>query len=437
MDEQRLKQDTLRISIKEGIFASAMTGFTQEHFIPFLLLIGGTARHVGFLGALPNLAASLIQLSSSRVVTHFRSRRRTVVFFVFLQAISLAPMAVLAVVGWPMPWLFIACVVLFTASSALAGPAWGSLMSDLVDHDKRGAFFGFRNRLLGFATVLATFIAGFLLYIGKRIGPNRAFGVVFMLAFIWRMVSWRYLKKMYETPWHHDKNADFTLWQFLRRLPESNFAKFAVFVACMSFSVNIASPFFAVFMLETLKFNYLLYIVVTLAATLTVHTAIARWGRHADRIGNLKVIRITTPLIGLVPLPWLFNHDPRFLIVAQLFSGFVWAGFNLCTSNFIYDAVTPQKRTRCIGYFNTLNGVAVCCGCLLGGFLLPLLPPLFGHRLLSLFALSSALRLVAAFVMLPRLKEVRPVEHVKSDDLFFSMIGIRPIFGVERKTIRY
>jgi MFS family permease len=134
---------------------------------------------------------------------------------------------------------------------------------------------------------------------------------------------------------------------------------------------------------------------------------------------------------------WIFNQHPAYLIIAQIFSGFIWAGFNLCTTNFIYDAASPGKRTRCIAYFNTLNGIALCCGALGGAFLLPLVPNFFGYPLLTLFAISAGLRFIIG-ISLPRLlKEVRPVEHVKSDQLFFSMIGIRPLIGVERKTVRY
>jgi len=34
------------------------------------------------------------------------------------------------------------------------------------------------------------------------------------------------------------------------------------------------------------------------------------------------------------------------------------------------------------------------------------------------------------------LREVRPVTTMRHDELFFSMVGIRPLVGTERKTIR-
>lgn len=436
LDDIEVKK-SLKASFKEGVFASAMTGFTQEYFIPFLLLLGGTVRHVGFLSALPNLMASLVQLKSAEIVDRFNSRKNTVTTFVFLQAMMLLPMFVVAIFKEASAALFIALVVLFTCCGALANPAWGSLMSDLVPKDRRGKYFGWRNRALGFVAVGAMFIAGFLLYLMKRADVFLGFALLFGSAFIWRMLSWHFLKRMHEPSLHNSVNNHFTLLQFIGRLRESNFAKFVLFVSLMSFSVNIASPFFAVLMLRDLKFNYFLYTIITLSATFTIYSTIARWGRHADEVGNLKVIKMTAPLIGFIPILWIFNRNPFYLIGAQIFSGFLWAGFNLCTSNFIYDAVTPEKRTRCIAYFNSLNGIALCLGAIIGGFSLPLLPPLFGYKILTLFIISSLLRVAIGLYLPYRLKEVRPVGKIKSVELFFSMIGIRPLLGVDRKTIRY
>jgi MFS family permease len=427
----------LRTSVVEGVFSSLMTGFTQEYLTPFLLLIGGSARHVGFLSAFPNLIASLSQLRTAEITAWLKSRRLMVIIFVFIQCVALLLMTVAALTRTITPSGFIALVVLFTASSAVAGPAWGSMMSDLVDPAERGRFFGWRSKILGFVTIGAALSAGLVLQVTRQLDIYTGFGCLFGVAFVSRLISWFYLREMYEPPLSHSREHCFTLIQFLRRLRQSNFAKFVMFVSMMSFTVNLASPFFAVLMLRELGFSYMTYTLVTLMSTFTIYTVIGRWGRHADTIGNLKIIRATAPLIALLPILWLFNRHPLYLLAAQAVSGFAWAGFNLCTSNFIYDAVTPEKRTRCIAYFNVFNGLALSLGALTGGFLLQHLPYLSGSRILSLFVVSSALRLIVGTVMPAMLKEVRPVEKVKSERIFFSMIGIRPMLGVERKTLRY
>ena len=428
---------SLRFSFLDGIFASSMVGFTQEYFTPFLLLLGATAKHIGALSAFPNLFASLTQLKSADLTDKLGSRKRIINIFVFLHALMILPMAAIALLGVARPLIFIFVVILFTSLGAFAIPAWSSLMSDLVEKDKRGEYFGRRNKSLGFIAVALTFIAGLVLHLVRKLNIFYGFAILFGFAFIFRMISWYFLTRMYEPPLIHKEGDYFSLIDFLSRIKESNFAKFVIFVSAMNFSVNLASPFFSVLMLKDLHFSYLQYSLITISATLTVYLMISRWGRHADRVGNIKVIRFVSPLIGLIPLLWIINRHPLFLFCAQVFSGFAWAGFNLCASNFIYDAVSPEKRTRCISYFNVFNGLALCFGALLGGLILSKLPAIFGYKILALFLLSAILRLLVACFLPKKIKEVRMVEEITSDRLFFSVIGIKPHLGIERKTIGY
>lgn len=427
---------SLKFSFLDGIFASGMFGLTQDFFTPFLLVLNASVRHVGALNALPNFVAAFVQIKSADFCEKLKSRRKIINLFVFLQAVMLLPIMALALSGRPKPVFFIILATLFVSFGAFAGPAWGSLMSDLVPENKRGEYFGWRNRILGIITVGVSFIAGFILHIMKKFNIFYGFAIIFGTAFICRIISWYFLTKMHEVPVNYNKENCFTLWDFLARIKESNFAKFVLFVSVMNFSINLCSPFFAVMMLRELSFGYFKYIIITITATLTVFIMISRWGRLADKVGNLKIIKFTAPLIGILPLFWIINRHPVFLFFVQIFAGFVWAGFNICASNFIYDAVSPAKRTRCIAYFNMFSGIALCFGALTGGFIVEKLPPIFNYKILTLFLISSVLRIASGLLLPSKLKEVRPVEKINNNQLFFSMLGIKPILGAERKTIR-
>jgi len=415
-----------------------MTGLTQDYFVPFLLLLGGTVGHVGALSALPNLFAALAQLKSPDLTDWLQSRKGVISLFVMLQAVILLVLGVSALfIGKVSPAIFISMVVLFCSFGALANPAWGSLMSDLVPQNQRGEYFGWRNRNLGLMTIVATFLAGAILHHMKGINAFHGFALLFLLAFFCRGISWYFINGMRDPPLEKKQEDRFTIFDFLLRLKESNFAKFVVFVAAMNFSVNLAAPYFTVLMLKELKFSYLLYTTLNIFVTLTVLATTCRWGKHADKLGNLRVIRFTARLIAFTPVLWILNRNPGFLVFAQIFSGFAWAGFNLACTNFIYDAVTPAKRTRCIAYFNLLNGLALSAGGFLGGMIVSRLPALFGYKILTLFLIASCLRIAVAFFMPKLLKEVRPTENVSSQQLFFSMVGIKPILGIGQKTTRY
>jgi predicted MFS family arabinose efflux permease len=231
---------------------------------------------------------------------------------------------------------------------------------------------------------------------------------------------------MYEPVQHCRADSYFSFFDFLRRARESNFARFVFFSGALHFCVYLAAPFFSVFMLRDLKFNYMTYTILISTVSLVTILTIGRWGISADRVGNVKVLRITSLLIAGLPLWWIVCRHPAYLILAQAVSGMAWAGFNLCALNFIYDAATPAKRTRCISYFYFFNGIAIFLGSLIGGYLADRLPMLFGYRLLSLFLLAAVLRLAVALFLAPRIKEVRPVAAVSSRDLVFSIVGLKP-----------
>jgi MFS family permease len=111
----------------------------------------------------------------------------------------------------------------------------------------------------------------------------------------------------------------------------------------------------------------------------------------------------------------------------------VWGGFNLCSTNFIYDAVTPQKRVRCLGYFTLFNGISIFLGATLGGYLANHLPALFGFQLMSLFLFSCALRWIGYFTFSGLFKEVREnVSHATRGQVFLSILGLRPLKGLSR-----
>jgi MFS family permease len=418
---------SLKNSFLDGCFASAMLGFTEQYITPFAVALKATSAQVGMLAAFPSLISSLVQLKSADVTEHLKSRRRILNIFVFLHAFMFLPVILI-------PFFFkensvlwlILFVTLLNSAGAFPGPAWASLMADHIPASARGKYFGWRNRYIGAITVACAFLSGFILNIfGKD--TYAGFVVIFGLACAARFISWYFLSKMYEPPIGVTNEHYFNFWDFIKRARESNFAKFVFYIASINFSVNISGPFFAVFMLRDLNFNYVIYTVIVTSATIATLLTMNLWGRHADRTGNLKVIRLTSFFIPIVPVLWLFSSDIYYLVIIQVLAGFVWAGFNLSVMNFMYDAVMPEKRTRCIAYFNVINGTAICFGALLGGALAKVMPPLFGHRLLALFLLSGIMRAIFAFIFLPKIKEVRRVKEIRSIDLFFSVIKLRPL----------
>jgi MFS family permease len=424
--ERHAIRKSLRVSFWDGVFAASMVGLTAEYFTPFALALKASVSQIGALTALPSLAGSFSLLKSADITESVGSRRKVIYFLVFLQALVLVPVILIPYLfkNWAVGALIV-LVSVFNVFGAFSTPVWQSLMADYLPHNKRGRYFGWRNKVLGGVTIISLFGAGMILYFFKsNILPG--FLIIFSLACLCRFTCVYFLFQMYEPKQHLRKEAYFSFWDFIKRARESNFARFVIFNSAFIFSVYLASPFFSVLMLKDLKFNYFTYtVLITVVSIATIFT-IDRWGRNADRIGSIKVLRVSSLLFASLPFWWILNQNPVYLIFAQVLSGIAWAGFNLCSINFIYDAVTPAKRTRCIAYFYFFNGLAICLGSFVGGFLANRVPNIFGYRLFSLFFIAGTLRFIIALTLPRRIKEVRPVEKISSKDLFFRIVGLRP-----------
>ncbi len=413
-----------------------MLGFTEQYITPFAVALKAPAHAIGALAAFPNLFAAVFQLCSTAWTTRLQSRKRFIVLGVLLQASWLLPMALLPYAHLShrtQTALFIVCVVCFVTTGATIGPVWGSLMTDHIPSDERGRYFGWRNQRLGLVTVVSHATAGVILYLAHPHHPVLGFTVLCLLALAARVISAVLLTCMEDPQLHATRESHFTFWMFIRRFRESNFVRFTLFAAGMTFAVNLSGPFLAVHILRDLRFNYLLYTILSLCATLTSLYSMRLWGEHADHVGNVRVLRLTSTFLPLLPILWIVSSHPLYLLGLQVFAGFIWGGFNLSVSNFIYDAVSPPKRIRCLAYFNVINGTALSLGAIAAGFLASHLPPLRGFPLRSLFLLSGCARLLVLFALQPTFKEVRATRPVRSLDLFFSVVGVKPLVDVFRR----
>jgi MFS family permease len=426
-------RESLRASYKDGICAAFMTGVTDYYVTPAALFLGATVQQVALITALPNLLSSLSQFFSVQVIYWVGGRLKLLVRLVLSQATLILCIAMLPLVQVThRVELLLIFLILAAMCSGLAGPAWGSLMSDYVPAKKRGQYFGWRNRSVGAVTVASVIASGLLLNFFHQRYYGAGFWMIFSLAAAARYCSGYFISRMDEPPHRQDPASDFTFVMFLRRFRESNFLRFVVFSGCLTFATYLAAPFFAVFMLRDLQLSYLTYMALQVCASLAALVALPLWGKHADLVGNVRVLRLSSFLAALIPIFWLFSQTPAYLMVVQMVSGFAWSGVTLSAGNFIYDAVTPQKRVRCIAYFNVINGVALFFGSSLGGYLASRLPPFFGYPLLGLFALSCFCRMFFYLLLSRTFREVRVAHEVSIQELFFSVVGIRPLVGPTR-----
>ena len=424
-------EGSLEASRWEGVSSQIAVSILDFFLVPFALYIGTRDSQLGLLMALPSFVSAIALFFVVDIVRIMGNRRSLIVWGAILQAVVLAPLPIFAVhrVPWAVGIVF-ALVCAYRVIGAIMGPPWGSLMSDYLPEQIRGDYFGQRSQLVGIWGMVSAAVCGTMLHYLGRLSEAISFCLLLVIACVARTVSIRYMREMANLPEHAGHRAFFRLSDALSRVRTSNLARFVLYVSGINFATQVSAAYFSVHMLKDLHFDFIPFTAVGLASAMMAFGAYPAWGRHADVVGNARVLRFNSLLMPIIPVLWCLTEKAWLLVLIEGLSGFIWAGFNLCTANFIYDAVPPAKRVQALGWYNLINGAALFLGGACGSFLADRLPPVFGFRLHTLFLVSAAMRLVADFALSRHFREARPTTvSAGSAELFFSVVGVHPLSG--------
>jgi len=434
------KQRTQKLSITESVPSAFMIGFGDNFFQPFAIFLNAGNQAMALLGTLPAAIGALAQIAGASASERLRNRKYIITLFAFIQALCFVPLF------W-IPFFFRPCgvtAVIIMATLAvscinLTGPPWFSLMSDIVPQETRGSYFAHRSRFW-FASIVFSMVAGGILlwWLSAKNHAWTGFGILFTLAAASRIWSSWLLNHHYEPPFNPRREDYFSFWDFVRRTRHSNFAKFTFLVAAINGITNIAGPFFSVYMIRDLHWNYVQFTTNIVLFLVGQFVFISWWGAMCDRHGNRAVLVATSLILPFIPFPWAFITSYPLLMCLQFISGSVWSGFNLAAANFIMDACTPHKRPRATSYYTVVNSFfSLFAGTVIGAFLAEQLPAQyslgfvnisFPSSLPAVFIISGVLRFIPAMCM-PMLKEVRKTEPISPIQILWRFTTGEPIFS--------
>ena len=413
------KEHALRTSLAEGCAQSVAVNMSSGFLTPFMLAIGGNSFHVGLLSSLNGLADPVGEITGSKMMER-HSRKKLLIGAKVWIAILQVPMMLFAYFFWKgylvpaLPWIMI--LLWGLAIPFIFGIGYVSFLSwlgDLVPAERKGEFFANRSKVTGIIGLVTFLITGFLLDLFKTKGyVLLGFSILFGAAIFFRLMSARYTSKVFNPQFRAKKKSYFSFVGFLKRY--DNYGKFTVYQAIFNFAIMISAPFFAVYMLEDLKFDYTTYTFISLSSTIFYLIFSPLAGKFSDRYGNIKLIYAGAFLFPLVPLLWIFlQHPVALALIPGLVSGLANAAFVIGTTDFSFDSTSKEKRGICFSYSALLTGFGILGGSFIGGFLVEYVPINFMRPLFFVFVLSSVLMIFASLYFLPQLKENRSFEKIK------------------------
>ncbi len=418
------KRKALEQSLREGTAGSFSQGIASTYISPFALALKATDFQIGLLSAVSGLVMPLSELVGSKMMLT-QSRKKIVLKFILLQALTWIPLAFLTFLLWKglflsyLPIALISLYALFVAWEGLATPAWFSWMGDIVPEKDRGKYFSIRSIFTNSIGLLAVLIGAIILDLFETRGfATIGFTIIFTLAFFSRTISWIFFRKQYVPKFRVRKRSYIGFRRFLKT--PGNYRRFALYQGFLYFSLMIASPFFTIYMLQELGYSKLMFGAVIISSTVFHIIFNPLVGRFADRFGNLRTLWIANICFVLTPLPWLVFQNPIALIlIPQAIAGLANAALIISGGNFTYDNIDSQHRGQFIAYSTLLLGIGTFIGSIAGGALLQALSNATFNRFFFIFILASGTRLLVGLIFLPRIKEVRQTENLPPHNISF------------------
>ncbi|QJB35592.1 MFS transporter [Chitinophaga oryzae] len=389
------EQDTergMKLVIGDGLAAEVMTTLTSGAFlVAMALMLGASNLQIGVLSALPTFT-NIFQLISIWLVRRSNNRRAVTVICTIVARI---PLVVIGVIPLLFPGaasihfliVFLSCFYFF---GSLAGPAWNAWIKDLVPESMLGSYFSRRGSYTQTLNVVLSLAAALGVDYIRRQYPQYeldTYYFLFLLAGAAGLTGAAILSRAPEPQMYMDKENVFRLLK--RPLSDLNFVRLLVFNSAWVFAMNIAQPFFTVYMMKGMGLSLSSITVLAIISQLFGIFTIRIWGKFADRYSNKTIIAISAPLYIISLILWCFvgiytklYANIILLVIVHMLMGIANAGINLSITNIGLKLAPSKDAIVYLSAKNIITAVFSALGPIAGG----VLADFFEHKSLRIDA---------------------------------------------------
>ena len=197
----------------------------------------------------------MFQVVSIYLVQRWQQRKKVVVLCTSLGRAAYLLIALVPFAGASHHGIYVIMValVLQHGLGAVSNGSWSSWMRDLIPHRTMGAFFSQRLAVVQTLSIFLSIATMLLLdRVGERGGTTELYlyGSFFLVGSLAGLWGSYFLSQTPEPAYQPDVTPLLSLIQLPFRHP--NFRRLMMYMASWNFAVNLATPFFTVYLLETL-----------------------------------------------------------------------------------------------------------------------------------------------------------------------------------------
>lgn len=366
----------LRSIIYDGICSQVMGTFAGGAFlVAFALLLGASNLAVGFIAALPALT-QVLQIFAVALVEKTGHRKLIVVVSSFASRLF---WFLVAAIPWVFPpsWqvgIFFSALAMYYGLGTISGLAWNSWMRDFIPDQIRGAYSAKRMALATAVGAALSMLAGYGVDLYKQHWPEVGiYSIYYSLAALAGLLGVYFLSRTPE-PRMAPKPSVNLFTVLAEPFKDANFRQLLKFLGSWSFAINLAAPFFTVYMLRRLGLPMTLVVALGVASQIANILFFRLWGRLADRYSNKSVLVDSGPLFVFAIALWPFTTLPDahfltipLLVAIHVLSGISTAGVTLCTGNIALELAPKGKATPYLASVALVTGVTATAAPMLAG----------------------------------------------------------------------
>ncbi len=380
--DTKTQNKALNLSIIDGALSAVMGSLAGGIFLMgfALKILKAKPEQIGFLAGLPMLA-NLIQIFGSYLIEKTGKRKMLCFVCVVMSrllwvAIIMLPMAVFSSFSDGRVLVLVIVIAASSLLGSLSGVAWLAWMSDLVPEHVRGTYFGKRNMIASAAGTVAILAAGKFLSLWEiRFGADNPYSYIsiFSLGLAAGLFSTWFLVRIPEAPSTTQTPKgpiDFSL--FLKPLKNHNFLVLIIYVSCWIFGVQMAAPFYGVFMINILKIDFSTITIFGTFAMLATLFMMKIWGSISDKLGNKPVIIVSGLILAALPFLWIVALPKNYYIpimTAHVLTGAFMAGASLSQFNILIKLSPREGRSVYLALFAAITGIIGGIAPMIGGWL--------------------------------------------------------------------
>lgn len=381
--EKEISDSDLRYVLRDGLTSQAMGSLTTGVILVGLALeLGASNLMIGVLAAVPFLS-QFAQIPAVSLIERIGRRRPISAGFALASRIALLTVAVTPFLERNVAiGVLIAAIFLHASLGAVAGCSWNSWMRDLVPENIFGRFFSRRLYYASALGIVLSLAAGVAIDVAADIpgwsGP--VYTGLFILGSVIGLFGVYLITRIPDVPLVRELQGHHILRRLATPFADHNFRRLLAFIASWNLAINLAAPFFTVYMLSRLGMAMSLVVILTTISQIMNLAVLQIWGALSDRFSNKSVLAVAAPLFVVSILGWTFTSFPGpyavtipLLILLHITMGLATAGTTLATGNIALKLSPPGKATAYLATHGVIAASAAAIGPIVGGALADIL----------------------------------------------------------------